>query len=234
MGIKKGLAATEKAIEDRRGGPKTKWLSLKDGESVKLRFVSELDPDSPAYREENGLAIAVGEHTNPKDFKRKALCTLEDEGQCFGCEMTKLHPKTGWASKNKMYTNVYVTPVKAKGADSVPDPYVAVYSFSLNDKSVVWQTLKELYSETGAISDKVWSLKRSGDGFNNTTYLLRVVSNDDKPFVYEEDVVNSFYNLEEVAVRQIPYAEQEVFYMGGEDEKEEEPKQTKDADLGNW
>lgn len=222
MAVATGLSGIRKKIEDRRGGPKVNWLRIGDGESVKLRFISELDPDSKFYSEANGLIIVVPEHTNPKDFKRKAVCTMEDEGQCFGCEMVKAHPKTGWASKNKAYANVYVMPQAKKGKDAA-DPYVAVLSFSINDKSDIWLALLTEYEENEAISNRVWTLSRTGEKFNNTKYLLRGGNTEATPFVYDEDVVP--YELEKVCIRNIPYAEQEAFYFGGEpDEADDEPE----------
>ena len=80
MGIMKGLKAMEQAIDKPRAsegsGPKVRWLKVDDGQSAKVRFINELDADSPNYNEERDLAIVVSEHTNPKDYKRKAVCTM--------------------------------------------------------------------------------------------------------------------------------------------------------------
>ena len=35
-------------------GSKARWVKLEDGESIKIRFLQELDPDSPSYNEKNG------------------------------------------------------------------------------------------------------------------------------------------------------------------------------------
>ena len=52
---------------------KVRWLKLADAQSVKIRFIEELDEDSANYSADRGLALVVKEHSNPKDYKRKAL-----------------------------------------------------------------------------------------------------------------------------------------------------------------
>ena len=47
---------------------RARWLKVEDGQSVKIRFVNELDADSPNYDKGRGLAIVVAEHTNPRDY----------------------------------------------------------------------------------------------------------------------------------------------------------------------
>ena len=64
MGIVKGLKDLNKALDKPQHsggeGSKARWVKLEDGESVKIRFLQELDPDSPNYIEKNGLGfIAV-------------------------------------------------------------------------------------------------------------------------------------------------------------------------------
>ena len=113
MGIMKGLKAMEKAIDHPRSsteasGMKVRWLKLEDGQSIKVRFVNELDEDSPNFDKSRDLAIVVSEHTNPKDYKRKAVCTMDSEGRCFGCEMHRRDPKAKWGGKKRFYANVIV------------------------------------------------------------------------------------------------------------------------------
>jgi hypothetical protein len=90
MGIVKGLKDLNKALDKPQSGggegSKARWVKLEDGESVKIRFLQELDPDSPSYNEKSGLGFIAVEHTNPKDYRRKALCSMDDQGKCWGCE----------------------------------------------------------------------------------------------------------------------------------------------------
>jgi hypothetical protein len=205
MGIMKGLKEMEKAMDrptsSGDGGAKVRWLKLDDGQSAKVRFVNELDEDSPNYDAERDLAIVVSEHTNPKDYKRKAVCTQDSEGRCFGCEMYRKEPKSGWRSRFRFYTNLLVD-------DGLEDAYVAVWSQGVGKQSA-FNTLREYAIETGSISNRSWRMKRQGTG-TDTTYILLPGDPDTEKFDWKG--VEPF-NLEKV-VREVPYAEQESFYLG--------------------
>ena len=112
MSIIKGLKDINEALDKPRGnaasGPRVRWLKLEDGQSVKIRFVNELDEDSKHYNEKNGLAIVVKEHTNPKDYRRKALDTMDSEGRDWAEEMHRKDPKAGWGGRLRFYINVLV------------------------------------------------------------------------------------------------------------------------------
>jgi hypothetical protein len=207
MSIMKGLKAMEEAMSGQRysggdsGGTKVRWLKLDDGQSVKIRFVNELDEDSKAYDESRGLAIVVKEHTNPKDYKRKAVCTMDSEGRDWAEEMHRKDPKAGWGGRFRFYINVLVD-------NGVDEPYIAVFSQGVGKQSS-FNTIREYFLETGSISNLTWKLKRSGTG-TDTNYVLLPTSPDSEPFdwsKYEAPPLES-------AIRQIPYAEQESFYLG--------------------
>ena len=87
MAILRGLKALEGLDTGFEDGPKTKWLGLADNESAKIRFMNELDEDSPNYNAENNVALVVSEHSNPEDYRKKAVCTMDSEGRCFACDM---------------------------------------------------------------------------------------------------------------------------------------------------
>jgi hypothetical protein len=205
MSIMKGLKEMGKALDrpsvSSETGSKVRWLKLEDAQSVKVRFVNELDEDSPNYDQSRDLAIVVSEHTNPKDYKRKAVCTIDSEGRCFGCEMARKEPKGGWRARYRFYTNLLVD-------DGLEDPYVAVWSQGVG-KNSSFNTLKEYAIETGSISNRIWRMKRQGSGID-TTYILLPGDPDKDKFDWK-DVEP--YNLEKV-VREVPYAEQESFYLG--------------------
>jgi len=205
MGIMKGLKAMEQAIDKPRAtentGAKVRWLKMEDGQAVKVRFVNELDSDSPNYSEDRDLAIVVAEHTNPKDYKRKAVCTQDSEGRCFGCEMARKEPKSGWRARLRFYTNLLVD-------DGLEDPYVAVWSQGVSKQSA-FNNVREYALETGSVSNLNWKLKRQGTG-TDTTYVLLPSAPDTEPFDWNG---TEAYNLEKV-VRELPYSEQEAFYLG--------------------
>ena len=182
-------------------GAKVRWVKLADGQSAKIRFVEELDEDSASYSADRGLSVVIAEHSNPKDYKRKAACTIDSEGRCFGCEMARKEPKSGWRSKLRFYCNVIVN-------DGVEDPYVAVWSQGISKQSA-FNTIREYALDTGSISNLEWKIKRNGQG-TETNYTLLPVKPDTEPFAWGQ---LETFDLEKV-VRDVPYAEQENFYFG--------------------
>jgi hypothetical protein len=204
MSVIKGLKDINALLEKPKyegTGQKVRWVKLADGQSAKIRFVSELDTDSANYNEDRGLAVVVAEHTNPKDYKRKAACTIESEGRCFGCEMSKKEPKAGWQRRLRFYANVLIN-------DGTEDPYIAVWSQGISKQSA-FNTIRDYALETGAISNVEWKLKRNGQGIE-TNYTLIPTKPDTEPYTWGE--IESF-NLEKV-VREVPYPEQENFFFG--------------------
>ena len=204
MSIIKGLKNIEAALDKPKydsNSPKIKWLKLDDGQSVQIRFVSELDADSPHYDEKRGLAIVVKEHTNPKDYKRKAVDTMESEGRDWAEEMHRKDPKAGWRARLRFYCNVLVD-------DGIEAPYVAIWSMGVSKQSA-FNTIREYALETGSISNVVWKVKRNGQG-TETSYTTIPGAPDTEPFDW-----SAFkpYPLE-LALKKIPYAEQEAFYLG--------------------
>ena len=182
-------------------GTKVRWVKLADGQSATIRFVEELDQDSAHYAEDRGLSVVIAQHTNPKDYKRMAACTVDSEGRCFACEMARKEPKAGWRSKLRFYCNVLVD-------DGLESPYIAVWSQGVTKQSA-FNNIREYALETGSISNLQWKLKRNGQG-TETNYSLIPKGPDAEPFAWGE---YEFFNLEKV-VREVPYSEQEAFYFG--------------------
>lgn len=206
MSIVKGLKGINARIEQDEAkfngsgdATSTKWFKINDKESVKVIFLQELDPDSENYSKKNDLGFVAVEHSNPDDFKRKALCTIEDEGACFACEQHRKDYKAGWKQKTRLYINVLVD-------DGKTEPYVAVLSQGLSAKQIT-PALIEQSGEIGTITDKFFKIKRNGAGFNDTSYILTPLGAHGKNV---EDY--ELFDLEKV-VRQVPYAEQEAHYM---------------------
>ena len=202
-GVKKGLSAINKHVEAEEakfsGNDKTVWFALKDKEAAKVVFLQELDPDSENYSQKNDLGFLAVEHVSPADYRRKALCTA-DEGACWACEQHKKDYKAGWRQKTKLYINVLVD----NGSD---DPFVAVLSQGNGPKSIT-PTLIEEAGDVGTISSKWFNIKRSGEKMD-TSYTIRAGKE------HGLDVESyDLFDLEKV-VRQIPYAEQEAHYLGG-------------------
>jgi len=180
---------------------KVRWLKLADGQSVKIRFIEELDEDSPNYSPDRGLALVVKEHTNPKDYKRKAVDTMDEEGRDWAEEMHRKDPKAGWRARMRFYCNVLVD-------DGLEEPYVAIWSMGVSKQSA-FNNIREYAIDTGSISNLVWKVKRNGQG-TETSYTLLPSAPDTEPFDWKD--IRPFPL--ESALNKIPYAEQEAFYLG--------------------
>jgi len=215
MGIVKGLKDLNKALDKPQSGGgdanKGRWVKLEDGESVKIRFLQELDPDSPSYNQKNGLGFIAVEHTNPKDYRRKALCSMDDQGKCWGCEQHRKDYKAGWKGRSRLYINVLVD-------DGKEDPYVAILSQGSSGKTIT-PTLIEYAGEMGSISNLMWRIKRTGTK-TDTSYTIIPLAKDETAF---DSSSLELHVLEESAVRDLPYTEQEAFFNGEGSHEESEP-----------
>ncbi len=206
MSVIKGLKNINALLDKPKydeDGPKVRWLKLADGQSVKIRFIEELDEDSANYNEERGLALVVKEHTNPKDYKRKAIDTVDTEGRDWAEEMYRKDPKgnAGWRGRLRFYCNVLVD-------DGIEAPYVAIWSMGVSKQSA-FNTIREYALETGSVSNLQWKLKRNGQG-TETSYTLFPSAPDSEPFAWNG--VRPFPL--ESALKKVPYAEQEAYYLG--------------------
>ncbi len=230
MGIVKGLTAINKQVENQNQNStdeteKGTWLKINDGQSVKIRFLQEIDPNSENYNDKAGSAFIAVEHSNPAAgmYKRKGLCTIEDQGSCFGCEMHRRDPKAKWHGKKRFYANVLVE-------DGDKEPYVAILSQGLGSKAIT-EAVIAWALETGSITNVVWKVKRTGSGATDTSYSAIPL-----PAKNLEDIdFNKYklFDLEKTAVRDIPYAEQEAFYLGQHDEASSE-KESSTSSTINW
>ncbi len=210
MGLVKGLKSIQGRIDAEEAKfsgkgdgdtAKAKWFKINDKETVKVLFLQELDPDSENFSEKNDLGFLAVEHSNPKNFRRKAVCTVDDEGVCWACEQHSKDWKAGWKQKNKLYINVLVD----NGKD---EPFVAILSQGMGPKSVTPALIE--YASDGSITDKWYKIKRSGAGQTDTSYLLM-------PSVASKENVEDYelFDLEK-AVYSVPYAQQEAHYLDGE------------------
>jgi hypothetical protein len=201
-GLKNINALLDKPKYD-ENAPKVRWLKLADGQAMKIRFIEELDEDSANYSVDRGLALVVKEHTNPNDWRRKAIDTIDSEGRDFAEEMFRKDPKgnAGWRGKLRFYCNVLVD-------DGMEAPYVAIWSMSISKQSP-FNHIREYAMETGSISNLTWKLKRSGQN-KETVYTLIPSVPDSEPFDWSDITPQPL----ESALRKIPYAEQEAYYLG--------------------
>lgn len=207
----KGLAELKKKAAERKvfsGDGESPFLQLKkDGDSVKIRFLQELTEDSPGYDERRGAVLIVEEHVSPKDFRKTAVCTAEDEGRCWACEQTS-NPEIGkkWRPKLRFYANVLVR--NPDGEDKVK-----ILKRGFSDKDI-GNDLINIVEEFETLTANDMKYSRKGEGLNDTSYSLLPLA--PKPLTDEEKAlelidVNKF-------VKRIPYDEQAAYYTGAEEE----------------
>lgn len=204
MSVTKGLANINALLDKPKydsDKPRMRWLKLADGQSVKIRFLEELDEESANYDGERGLSLVVKEHTNPKDYRRKAVDTMDTEGRDWAQEMHLKDPKAGWSGRLRFYCNVLVE-------DGMEDPYVAIWSMGVGEQSP-FNTIRDYALETGSVSNLTFKLKRNGQGVE-TNYTLIPGIPDSEPFAWNDIKP---YDLN-AALTHVPYAEQEAFYLG--------------------
>jgi hypothetical protein len=79
-------------------------------------------------------------------------------------------------------------------------------------KSATFSTIREYAMESEGITNMVWKLKRNGKG-TETNYILIPGATDTEKFDWSGYEV---FPLES-AIRKVPYAEQESFYLGFDD-----------------
>lgn len=215
MGISKGLKSIGKALERQGGsGDGVKYLKLADGEKVGIRFLQELDPDSPNYNDAAGLGVVAAEHSNPANFQKAAVCSADDEDKCFGCEMHRKDFKAKWGAKAKLYVNVLV-----KRADGTEE--VAVLKQGNGPKSVTGNLI-EFAIDNKSITNRPFTLKRKGSGPQDTEYVLLPQDKDESPYdVSQHELIDL-----SKAYRQIPYAEQEEYFLGTQSGNDEDKSST--------
>lgn len=190
-----------------RDRPRATWFKIKEGESLTVKFLQELDPSAENYNPEFGTFLGAVEHTVPREidpngFMKRALDTMESEGRDLAQELHQKDRKAGWGAQQNFYINVAV--------DTADGPVVHIMSRKLNSNFV--KDLVEIYEDEGGITSQPFVITRRGSG-PQTELRIKL----GKP---EHDFdVSSLepWNLEEHAVRHIPYDEQEEFYFRGVD-----------------
>lgn len=209
MSVIKGLAAIQQEMAKRpQGGdfedkPKGRYVSVKDGQSVKMIFLQEIDEDSPNYNADMGTAVFVLMHTNPDNWQKSGKCTA-DTGECFGCQMK-------WKQKILLFVNVLID-------DGKEEPYVAIFNKGLGKGSVA-QSLLNMAADDDfdlSISDKTFKFTRTGEK-TKTTYSLDALP---KPHGKNlSDYADQLFDLEKYVFTVSP-EKQEAYYLDGQEASE--------------
>jgi nitric oxide synthase oxygenase domain/subunit len=143
-----------------------------------------------------------------KDYRRKALCSIDDQGRCYGCEMHRRDMKAGWKGRSRLYINVLVD-------DGTEEPYVAIFSQGAGPKSATPEVI-QYAGGAGSITNVIWRLKRTGEKTDTNYSIIPLPASNTDTI----DPNLEIFDLEKMAVRDVPYAEQEAFYSGTNEAEE--------------
>ena len=154
--IKQGPAAFEEALASKT---RTNYFSMKDGESVTLRFLQELDPESEHASKEAGTAILATIVSPPTEEGWKYRYVAPEE---------LLSEVADWDFKTRLLVNVLVL------KDAANDEWEV--QFWDTSKANARQLL-EFNNEDGSITDKMFKVRRSGSS-TDTTYILMPKQSD--------------------------------------------------------
>ncbi len=234
----KELRQMQQEQADRRAAgdrPKATWLSSrlgKNGDSVKFRFLQELDEDAAGYDEARGLGLIVMEHDSPwlpGSPSKHARCTMETEGQCYGCEVSvsKIEGAYKWKAKPKIYVNVLVTPEKEGDA-----PETMIASWRANSDVV-----KFLLSHAEAydtLLNMAFKITRNGQKTDTTYTIMPLMS--DKVLAQLPLDGAELYDLEQYIIK-VPYEKQPEYFGAATPVAEapsEVPSRPRATDSDEW
>lgn len=220
MGTLKGLAAirayTEKQAqaakerEDRLNTPKVEYLNLTDGQSVRVRFLQEMDAESEGFDRSRGTGTLAVEHVVfVKSLRRmyRATCTIEDEGRCYGCERARAGDKE-FAQKRNYYINALVDFMDGE------KPKTMIVSRGMGSTFFA-QLFEE--AEEGGLTQSNYKITRRGSG-TDTKWLLKPLK--DELIDDSEAVVHDIDDEKTGIIRSYPYeatsekASQEQYFSG--------------------
>lgn len=204
----RGLAALKAQKEElaererMRNRPRAQWFTPPaDGTPVKIQFLQELDQDARNYNPDFGTYLTALEHEapGPRGFLSRALDTIERDGRDWAQEQHIADPKAGWGPKQFFYINVAVE----EDGKVVPK----ILQRKLGNQFVA--DLIELYEDSNfeGITGKVYAIRRVGEG-TATQWRIKELPNETMDIT---GVVP--WDLEEHAVRYVPYERQKEFYM---------------------
>jgi len=230
------------AAKEAASRPKVTWFGVQPDTKANFQPLQELDPDSPNYSEKNGLGFLAVEHTPPgaEGYRRKALCTAEDEGRCVGCEQHKYLNKIQdpdykgeWKQKVSLYLNGLVTDAVDDKGNKL-DPFVAVLNRSRGPKSTIAPVIVDWAVDEGSITDTVFTIKSTKTGNQPRDISYSTTPKPAKKKINPEDY--ELFDLAD-AVRSVPYEEQAAYYglvSADSDSADEPAAKSADTDTDEW
>lgn len=222
MGTLKGLAAIRahneqqaqiaKEREARLNSAKVEYLNLNDGQSLKVRFLQEMDAEAKNYDKTRGVGVGVVEHVVfDKSARRmyRTACLMDDESRCYGCEKYRAGDKD-FATKRNYYINVLVDAMDGEA------PKTMILSRSLG--STFFEKLLTMHDLLDTITEKNFKITRTGTS-KDTKWDLQLLK-EDAPLDDSEAVVHDIDDEAAGIIRRYPYeatsekASQEQYFAG--------------------
>lgn len=202
LGTLKNLRQENEKRQADRDRPKAPWFKPVTNQSVKVKFLQELSKEVEGFNDARGTFLGAVEHISPgpKGFMSRALCTIEDEGNCFACERHLESPREGWVQKKNFYINVLVQHGTEK-------PEVQIMSRNMFSSFIDDLVELEADSEGRGITAATYLIKRTGSGPQT---LWKIKESRDEEL---DDSTSQVFNLEEYAIRKVTYDEQRAYYM---------------------
>jgi hypothetical protein len=207
MGTLKGLAAIRahnekqaqiaKEREARLNSAKVEYLSLKDGQSVKVRFLQEIDAEAKNYDRARGIGVGIVEHqiwNNSLKRMYRTACLMDDESRCYGCEKYRAGDKD-FSTKRNYYINVLVDAMDGEA------PKTMILSRTLG--STFFEKLVTMHDLLDTITEKNFKITRTGTA-KDTKWDLQILK-EDAPLNDSEAVVHDIDNEENGIIRRYPY-----------------------------
>lgn len=159
--IVKGAAAIRTATEQKDFADYG-WFKLGDGESVRVRFLQELDYESDGYDEEAGVGALVTFFTPPVENGFLHRYVVDDDNEDL------LERIPDWEVNTRLFINV-LTERDGEWKHEI-----------WNASKTTARSLLEWSDEFEGLTNQVWKVKRSGKG-KQTQYLFMAKPNDDLP-----------------------------------------------------
>lgn len=215
----------KKKEQDERVKVDFDWFSLKEKNPIRIQFLQDLSEDSTGYDSTRGAVLFLSEHTSARDFKRRAVCSMDAEGRCFGCEMQEAEPYViedgkkiygKWAAK----TNLYVQVVTEDGDVKVLSRPAPGNFFDQILREHNEENDNTLLGETYTIEKG----KNKSDPWRLSSTKRAIAVPDDVKLV----------DLSVAVERKIPYEEQKAFYLPDGSTKSEETPAKETDDAPDW
>jgi hypothetical protein len=193
MSVLTGLDAIRKKIDERpKGfenvGDRELTRNIDAGKSRTIRFVQEIDPDSPKYNDEYGPALVVSELQHPDIWWLTLVDTTDEEGECWAVD-------EGWKSKLNLYVNV----VDVETGD--------VFYLSRSVLGGLGEQIIDSAGARGSITDSVWKISKTGKGMNTRYKLALQDLTTDEIDVDAEDLID----FRKSVLNEVPSDKQEEF-----------------------